>query len=163
MEEMKQVRRLFLPASEAGRIRGAALEHALDQVAELLGGELISFEIGRQLSLTIDDQRVQRMNQLPFIGEEGHSKSFTEFLNFRGRAAQKVPPFRVNVPGASVLGECVRLVMDGVEADRQQNQIAAHFAGKALLQPREVIREPEAKIGKWAARVNEGDGHDSSG
>jgi hypothetical protein len=57
-EGMKEVRRLFLPASEAGRIRAAALEHALDQVAELLGGELISFEIGRQLSLTIDDQRV---------------------------------------------------------------------------------------------------------
>ena len=120
MAEMKEVRRLFLPASEAGRIRGAALEHALDQVAELLGGELISFEIGRQLSLAIDDQRVQRMNQLSFIREKGHSEPFTEFLDFCGRPGQKAPPFCVNVPRARVLGERFRLVMDGVEADGQQ-------------------------------------------
>ena len=163
MEEMKEVRRLFLPASKAGRIGGAALEHALDQVAELLGGELISFEIGRQPSLTIDDQRVQRMNQLSFIREKGDAESFTEFLDFCGRAGQKVPTFRVKVPRARVLGERFRLVMDGVEADGQQNQVAAHFVGKPLLQSREVIRQPKAKIREWAARVNKADGHDFSG
>ena len=44
-------------------------QHGLNQICELVGGELIAFDVSHQLSLAINDGCVQGMIHQAFIGE----------------------------------------------------------------------------------------------
>src|SRR4029077_13492756 len=119
----------------------------------------VALEVGRQFALAINDERVHGMRQRPLIRPEVQAKPAAHRFYFSGRSSQKVPRIRVGLPGARVLRQNFRRIVNRIEADAQQHQIAAHFRCEALLKASEIVREAETKIGEPTTGVNESDSH----
>ena len=59
----------FLGNSVVVSTRDPWTQHGLNEICELVGGELIAFDVSHQLSLAINDGCVQGMIHQAFIGE----------------------------------------------------------------------------------------------
>src|ERR1700728_3626675 len=96
-------------------------EDGPNQVAELVGCELVALDIGHQSPPSINDGGVQRMIHEPFIWEIVHPKHVANVLHVRYGASQKVPRGRVGVPSPGIFGENIRAVSLWVESNGEQN------------------------------------------
>ena len=81
-----------------------------------------------------------------FVGKEVHSEQATDLLHVGHRPGQEVPALGIGVPPAGVLRQNVWRVMDGVEGDRQQDEIASQPGLETLLEDTEVVGDPQAEI-----------------
>lgn len=94
-----------------------ALCHILDQVAQLLGSEIVAFEIGYQPAATADDHGVKGMHKKCFIRIKGHIEAPAELLDVRNRSCQEMPSASVRIPGAGILSKSIWLVMNRIDDD----------------------------------------------
>jgi hypothetical protein len=60
---------------------GGLAQHSFDQVSELIGSELVPFNIRYEFALPIDDNGVQRMVHQAFVGEEIHAEQVGHLPN----------------------------------------------------------------------------------
>ena len=77
----------------------AAIHYGFHQVAQLLRGELIAFEVRGQLSLPIYDNSVKGVGHEAFVGPGIHAKPAAHLLDIRNRSRQKVPGSGIGFPG----------------------------------------------------------------
>ena len=89
--------------------------------------------------MAIDDYGVEGMYEKSFVGIERHIELAAEFLNFAKRSGQEVPGAGIRLPCICVTGERFGLIVDWVDDDGQQDEIAAKAVGKAFLQEAEII------------------------
>src|SRR5690348_13001772 len=61
-------------------------QHGVEKVAQLLGGELVTFEIGDNLSLPIQNNCVQRVRNEAFVLPEIHTELMANFLDLEDGA-----------------------------------------------------------------------------
>jgi len=101
----------------------------LDEVAELLGGELVAFEIGGDFAGAVDHHRVKHMRQQSFVLPEVQAEAAGHLLHFRLGAREEVPLFRVGFPRLGVTREDLGPIVDGVDRDRKEDEVAAHAIG----------------------------------
>jgi hypothetical protein len=80
-----------------------AYQNALHQVAELIGSELISFEIGDQIPIAINHQSVEGVGHQPFVWPETDAEPGAELLDLVGGAGQQVLALWIRVPGLAIL------------------------------------------------------------
>lgn len=95
-----------------------------------------------------------------FVRKEVHSEQATDLLHVGHRPSQEVPALGIGVPPAGVLRQDLWRVMDGVERDRQQDELASQPGLETPLQDAKVVGDSQAEIRQWATRVDEIDGHD---
>ena len=57
-------------------------QHEIEKVAQLLGGELVAFEIGDELSLPVQDDGMKSVRDEAFVLPEIHAELMTDFLDF---------------------------------------------------------------------------------
>src|SRR5215472_5656378 len=128
------------------------LQYHFDQIAKLLSGELVSFDIGRQPPLSIENHSVQGVQQLGLVQPGVDGKQGAETLYDWRRSSQKVP-VSVGVPGTCIVGQCIWVIVDGIKAEAEQYQIVSHLLLEALLHIPQVVRKPETIFGKRAMGV----------
>ena len=109
--------------------------------------EEVAFEIGDELSLAINYDRVERMHEQRFFRIKIHVEPACHLLDLWQRSSEKMPSPRIRPPGARIVGKGRWLIVRRINYDTQQNEIAAHACAKALLQLAEVIRQAKAVIG----------------
>src|SRR5579871_1791464 len=130
----------------------------LDQIGELVGGELIAFDVGYEFSLAIDDGRVQRVIHQAFIGEVIDSEQIRDALNIRNRPSKKMPGGRIRFPVLSIVGQFLRPVSLRVKCHCQQDEITAELLLESALQDAEIVGNSIAKIRQGTTRVDEVEG-----
>src|SRR5207245_10824061 len=69
--------------------------HSVHQIAELVGGELIAFNVADQYSLAINDGSMQGMVHQTFIREKVHSEHTGYPPDIRDHTGEKMPRVRV--------------------------------------------------------------------
>ena len=58
-------------------------KHALNQIAKLLSGELVSFQIRSQISIAINDDGMKSVCEESFVAPEIHSEALCDLANLR--------------------------------------------------------------------------------
>src|SRR5665213_3216534 len=96
---------------------------------------------------------MQGMDQKPVVPPILHPKQPANALNFSRRSGEEMPLLRVGPPGARIIREHLRRVVNGIEGDGEKNHIA--FGGEAFAEQRKVIRQPETVIRKRTAGIDE--------
>src|ERR1035438_8025822 len=97
--------------------RLGAPHYRLNQVAQLLGGELISLQVGHDLSLAIDHCGMEGMGEEAFVFPEVHAKQSGHAFDLGHGAGQEVPGVRVGLPDARILGKRLALIVFGIDND----------------------------------------------
>ena len=66
-------------------------DQGVDQVAQLLRGETVAFNVGRKFSLAVDNGGMKRVHQQRLIGIEVHIEFSRYLLNLEQWTSKKVP------------------------------------------------------------------------
>src|SRR5690242_14416047 len=97
---------------------------------------------------------MQRVRQETFVLPGIHAECAAEILHFGGRSSQEVPAGGVFGPCARVIGKSLRLIMLGIESNREQHEILPQLVRKAAMENSEIVGRAKAEIGKRAFGVN---------
>lgn len=130
-------------------------QDGLNQIGELVGGELIAFDVGYELPLAINDGCVQGMTHEAFIGEIIDSEQICYALNIRNTSSKKMPGGRIRFPILGVVGQFLGPVSLWIKGHRQQHEITAELLLEMPLQDTKIVGNPIAEIRQGAACVNE--------
>ncbi len=122
-----------------------------DEVAELRGAERVPFQIRRESPTFVDDHGVQGVIDEPFVGKRVDAEELADPCDVGVAAGQEVPR-RIRAPLRGIASQYFLRIVCRIERDCQERQLLAKAIGKALLQRREVGRQPQAKFGS-AQRV----------
>lgn len=71
--------------STTGLLRRA--QHGIEKVAQLLGGEVVAFEIGDELSLPVEDDGMESVRNQALVLPEIHAKLMTHFFDLEDWAS----------------------------------------------------------------------------
>ena len=85
-------------------LRSRPDKRSLNQIAELFRGELISFEVGDDSPLAVDDDGVQGVSDHTHFLPEIEIEFVADLLDLWQRPGEEVPVSRVGVPGLCVFG-----------------------------------------------------------
>src|SRR5262245_33976705 len=103
---------------------------------------------------------MERVVHQTLIRKDVDSKQLTHALHVTGWSGEEVPAGWVGGPPAGVAREDLGSIVDGVEGDRQQNEIASQARLEARLQDAEVVGDAKTEVRQRTTRIDEVDGHD---
>lgn len=98
--------------------QAGAVHDGLDEVAELLRGEAVAFEVGGEPSVAVDDNCVQRMREHAFAVPEIHAEHLGDLPDAGQRASEEMPVAGISLPGVGILREGPAAVVLGVDSYR---------------------------------------------
>lgn len=103
--------------------------------------------------MTVDNRGVERMVHQCFIGKIVFAKQVAYPSNVCCRSSEKVPTVRISLPAAGIFLQDVRRIMNGIECDRQEDEVFCEMMAETPLQIAEIIRAAETKIWQRATGV----------
>ena len=77
------LRREYLSKADLFRLA----QHGVEKVPQLLGGELVTFQIGNYSSLPVQDERMESVRDETFVLPETHAELMTHFLDLEDWAS----------------------------------------------------------------------------
>jgi|SRR5450631_2097686 len=124
-----------------------SIHYCFDEIAELVWRELIAFNIRRQFSVTIDDDRVKGVSEQAFAAPEVHAKhsGYLTYL-FKG-PSQEMPDRGVSFPRIGILRQDLALIVVRVNHDCEQDEISAVACAHALFNVSEIAGHAKTIVG----------------
>ena len=134
------------PGPGAGAL-ASRIQNGLRQIAELTSSELVAFDIGDDLSLPVDDRRVERVVHQTLVRKGVHAEQVTDALNVTDRPRQEVPGRRIGAPAAGILRQHLRRVVDRVERNREKTRSRPSRALKRCWSTPKLLAMRRQKFG----------------